>query len=772
MKTISISVPLDKKRNFPICSVAFVLFLVLGVFLLPGFAQNIQKDVDQTVEKELSIETIESIDKTLQSLNTTLDKITNTPIDKLASELGLTSDQIRKKITGLNDLNSAYVSLKNALLGLEKVKKEQQTIQQSDDLYRTEGMIKKPPYSLTFHDSIQAEISVLTKNKKNIELTLGILKTNIEDYKNQLSEKEKEIRQLKEELNGTPEQKNVQNAFELELKEVSVQHLQLMIRALGIETNRYNIENNNAVIKLKLLKEQEAFVVSNITRDKEDLNHQLELIQTKEINIKNEISKFRNGQKLIEQELDKAQQNLNKATLEQERNIAQTILKAREEWRKTYIVVVELKQDALVLLNRQKTIWQQRYAIVKGELPQSQEKQIKDETEKNITSLNQTLQMQQNYLVNLQKQISAIEGLIQEEGVSASIKNNFFIEMDALRKQFERRLEFQSMIVATDQIERNLLAQIEKKIDQPSVNDHLSGFRQTVKSLWNMEIWVVDQKSVSVGKVFFALFILATGIIFSRFFLHHIHKRILATSQFKETTASAVHKALSYFAYLLVFLFALRIVNIPLTAFAFLGGAIAIGVGFGAQNLINNFISGFIILGERPIHIGDLIEVEGVLGKVEEIGARCTRVRTGENVHKLVPNSSFLEKNITNWTLSDNRIRTKVVVGLSYGSPVRTVEEALLKAAKSNPNVLENPEPFVLFSDFGDNSLVFELYFWVVIRMVLEKKQIESQVRFEIDALFRQEGLVIAFPQRDIHFDNTTPLSIQMIQEKIDPHVR
>lgn len=752
----SIKEGLYKERLFAIYSLVFIFFLVLRV--LPSFAQNISKeaDADQTVEKELSIE---FIDETLEALNTTLDKITNTQTDKLANELGLTSDQIREKIDGLHEMNSAYVSLKNALLGLQKVKKAQQTIQQSDDLYRTEGMIKKPPYSLPFHDSIQAEISAATKNKKNIELTLETLKTNVEDYKNQLSQKEKEIRQYKGKLKKSPEQ---QNSMALEIKELSVQHLLLRIRALGVETNRYNIENDTAAIKIAMLKEQEAFVVSNITHDKKDLKHQLELIQTKETDIQNEIKTFRNDQKAVERELSNAQKRLNKATLEQDRNLAQAFLNARDEWRKTYIVVLELRQDSLLLLSRQKILWQQRYAIVEEALSQNREEQIKDETEKNITSLNQTLQIQQNSLVNLQKQISAIEGLIQEEGVSAFIKKHLIDEMNALRKQFDRRLEFQSLIVATDQIERNLLAQVEKTMDHTSVNDHLSGFGQTGKDMWNMEIWVAGQQSVSLGKIFIALFILISGIILSRFFLHHIHKRILSTSQFKETTASAVHKALSYCAYLLVFLLALRIVNIPLTAFAFLGGAIAIGVGFGAQNLINNLISGFIILGERPIHIGDLIEVDGLLGKVQEIGARCTKVRTGQNIHVLVPNSSFLEKNITNWTLSDNEIRTKVVIGVAYGSDIKKVEAALNQAAISVTRVLKRPEPFVVFSDFGDNSLIFELYFWVLVRMVLEKKQVESQVRFEIDALFRKAGLVIAFPQRDIHFDNTSPLSIQI----------
>jgi potassium efflux system protein len=517
-----------------------------------------------------------------------------------------------------------------------------------------------------------------------------------------------------------------------------------------------------------MIREKESFVVSKIHHDKEDLNHQLDLIKNKEIIVQNEINKFKNDQDSVEREWIQAQQKLNAASLGQERNIAQAYLKARDEWRKTYIVVLELKQDTLKLFDRQKIIWQQRYAIVEGDLPYGQREQIKEEIEKNLASLNQTLQIGQDHLVNLQKQISAIENLIQEEGVSLAIKKNLDSERDALRRQFERRLEFQSMIIATDQSERNFLAQMETQVDQPSVKDHFSGFGKSVKNIWNFEIWVVDQKSVSVGKVLVALIILVVGIGFARFALHLIHKRILLASQFKETTASAVHKALSYFVYMLVFLFALRIVGIPLTAFAFLGGAIAIGVGFGAQNLINNFISGFIILGERPINIGDLIEVEGVLGKVEEIGARCTRVRTGENVHKLVPNSSFLEKNITNWTLSDNKIRTKIGVGVAYGSPVRLVEESLLKAAKSNSDVLKVPEPFVIFSDFGDSTLVFELYFWVMIRRVLEKRQIESQIRFEVDSLFSQEGIVIAFPQTDLHFDTNTPLQIQLIDSKND----
>ena len=169
-------------------------------------------------------------------------------------------------------------------------------------------------------------------------------------------------------------------------------------------------------------------------------------------------------------------------------------------------------------------------------------------------------------------------------------------------------------------------------------------------------------------------------------------------------------------------------------------------------------------MAERPINIGNLLEVDGVLGQVEEIGARCTRVRTGENIHILVPNSAFLEKSITNWTLSDQKIRTKVIAGVIYGSPVQEVRDLLIRAAGENDKVLREPEPFVVFADFGDNALIFEVYFWISIRRVIERRLIESEVRFRIDELFRQAEIVIAFPQRDIHLDTTRPLELRVVE--------
>ncbi|MFH2045508.1 MAG: mechanosensitive ion channel domain-containing protein [Pseudomonadota bacterium] len=292
------------------------------------------------------------------------------------------------------------------------------------------------------------------------------------------------------------------------------------------------------------------------------------------------------------------------------------------------------------------------------------------------------------------------------------------------------------------------------------------GILENFSAIWNFTVLSIDSHSITIGKLVIAIAVFIAGIIAVRILNKTIGNRIFSKFRFKETTTSAIQKMFNYFAYLLVLLFALRMLNIPLTAFAFLGGAIAIGVGFGAQTLINNFISGFIIMAEQPIAIGNLIDVDGVLGQVEEIGARCTRIRTGENIHILIPNSVFLEKNITNWTLSDQKIRAKVVLGVIYGSPVKEVERLLLKAVKENDKVLQDIEPFVVFTDFGDNALIFEVHFWISIRRIIDRRLIESSIRFRIDALFREAGIVIAFPQRDVHLDTLKPLEFRFLNGK------
>jgi small-conductance mechanosensitive channel len=203
----------------------------------------------------------------------------------------------------------------------------------------------------------------------------------------------------------------------------------------------------------------------------------------------------------------------------------------------------------------------------------------------------------------------------------------------------------------------------------------------------------------------------------------------------------------------------MEILNIPLTAFAFVSGAIAIGVGFGAQNIINNFISGWILMWERPIRIGDFLEVGEARGVVECINTRSTLIRRNDGVHMLVPNSQLLENTVTNWTLIDKNARTFIRVGVAYGSDVVKVRELIYQVIGERDDILPQPKPLVLFEDFGDNALIFDLIFWVSAVSETDIRRRRSEIRFRMYELFNEHQVVIAYPQRDLHVDGNLTIT-------------
>ncbi|HEY5623196.1 MAG TPA: mechanosensitive ion channel domain-containing protein, partial [Gammaproteobacteria bacterium] len=153
-------------------------------------------------------------------------------------------------------------------------------------------------------------------------------------------------------------------------------------------------------------------------------------------------------------------------------------------------------------------------------------------------------------------------------------------------------------------------------------------------------------------------------------------------------------------------------------------------------------------------------------GIVERIGNRSTRIRRTDGVHMLVPNSQLLERTVINWTLVDKQIRSIVRVGVAYGSPVHRVAELILEAVLEQPEVKRDPEPRVIFDDFGDNALIFDVYFWCDVSTEREMRQIRSDLRFRITDLFNENGIVIAFPQRDVHFDTASPIPVEVVGDR------
>ena len=185
-----------------------------------------------------------------------------------------------------------------------------------------------------------------------------------------------------------------------------------------------------------------------------------------------------------------------------------------------------------------------------------------------------------------------------------------------------------------------------------------------------------------------------------------------------------------------------------------MASALGVGIGFGLQNVVNNFVCGLIMLFERPVRVGDTIELGGLWAEIKKIGLRSTIVRTFDAAEIVVPNSDLISNQVTNWTLSDRVVRLIIAVGVAYGSDLDLVTRTLMACAENNESVSATPGPQVLFLNFGDSTLDFELRVFVAASRRLSTK---NELNHDIDKRFRENGIVIAFPQRDLHLRSVAP---------------
>ncbi len=213
-------------------------------------------------------------------------------------------------------------------------------------------------------------------------------------------------------------------------------------------------------------------------------------------------------------------------------------------------------------------------------------------------------------------------------------------------------------------------------------------------------------------------------------------------------TQHAINQLLKYVIYVFAVLAALQYLGFQLTVV--LGGiaALLVGVGLGLQQTFNDLASGIILLFERSVEVGDVVQLEGTVGRVTNIGLRTSVVETRDNIALIVPNSKLIVENVTNWSNVDDKVRFKIAVGVAYGSDVELVKKLLIQVAKDNIYVLNHPLPMVRFINFGESSLDFELFFWSRNFLIIE--DIKSDMRFEIYRVFNENNISIPFPQRDV----------------------
>jgi small-conductance mechanosensitive channel len=273
---------------------------------------------------------------------------------------------------------------------------------------------------------------------------------------------------------------------------------------------------------------------------------------------------------------------------------------------------------------------------------------------------------------------------------------------------------------------------------------------ERLKDMLSVPLITLGSTQLTLWTLLSVVFLFIALVVFSRKLSRWIAGGLLARTRLDSGVRQSVGTIMRYTIVVVGLLIILQTAGIDLTALNILAGAVGIGVGFGLQNIANNFISGLIILFERPIKVGDRIEVNAIDGDVVRIGARSTSVVTNDNITYLVPNSQLIAETVINWSHNDQKVRFKIPVSVSYNSDVRLVERLLLETAAGNTDVLKQPGPAVRFMAFGDSGLQFELRAWTD-TLTHQKGVLISSLNFGIYENFKKHGIEIPYPQRDLH---------------------
>ena len=273
-------------------------------------------------------------------------------------------------------------------------------------------------------------------------------------------------------------------------------------------------------------------------------------------------------------------------------------------------------------------------------------------------------------------------------------------------------------------------------------------YREALLDLTSTTI-AIGHYTLSMHTVFMIISIGYGTIMISRALRSMLMDEILPYYNIDKGVQLSIIRLIHYVILLIGFLILLQAIGVSLTKLTILGGALSVGIGFGLQTIVNNFASGLILLFERPVKVGDTIEVENQLGEVKHLGLRSTIIKTFDNAEIVIPNSYLIANQVTNWTLAERRARIKIPVGVAYGTDIATVLNILVTIAREHPMVMTTPAPKALFLSFGASSLDFELRVWI--GDFSDRRTVQSELNQAINSEFDDAGIEIPFPQSDLH---------------------
>lgn len=744
---------MQKKFSF------LTLILFLLIFIPSAFLDCRQAGGAET--KELTTDYVTRLQNEISADISRLQQ----PINSALAEIKLSSSDIRTRITELADLTEkssddmaawGYTDeqrefhtqilsqLSVAYTAYEALSQTQQGSKAPAEINASELENTTSP-DINASDELRKEI---TKVSRGLDVQVFYLQSRLSKLKadlNEATELQKKLKAAQE--GGDAIELPRTHVLRLELARLNVALTRLQVRAQW-KTFDQNVAN------IQRLRRRLADMQKNLIFPQEVLDGILEKIQTRINELTDELTSARKALDSANAALVRARAALGSADVSILTNTsaAYTARNARVNY---WEYMISLVDDEIGINREFQQAWRDRYKLFHDEATGEEIWKLRDSAQNRINELQSQLDGVRTLENSVLRQVEATQSQATAEGVSGVIQQNILQAAENYRKIISDIFNrYEALIPDAVFLQQRIYTEANDNISALRLAEKVSSFsKDTVMGFLNTELWQGEGYSVTVSKLIIAIVVFLSSFFLSSWGSNWIKRRMINRFKANITAANGVQRIVFYILWVAFALIALNIVQIPLTAFAFMGGAFAVGIGFGMQNIFNNLISGFIVIFSRPFKVNDIVDVMGVQGTVEDIGSRSTTIKTWDGFDVILPNRYFLENSVTNWTKSDLKKREILKVGVSYDADSRKVEKILLDVVKGHSQVLKNPAPFVIFKNFGDNSLDFEIYYWIELRTSSGMK-VSSDMRHHIMAIFEREGISIPYPQRDIHIIN------------------
>jgi potassium-dependent mechanosensitive channel len=641
-----------------------------------------------------------------------------------------------------------------------------------------------PPYSVLVTDRLREEIQVEREGISHGEVAAASLGQMMQEHRAALAEAEEKLRQLNEQLETGGE--GAATAPLTAQRERERLRSQLAAASMAVfESERLVREEELAGrrLRLTLLQRQLILAQAGATFTQVDLEKVVSQIERQREQLDRELADAQPRQAAAVKALAAAQEEVRLRLTGDLRagDRSEQWLAVRQAQLDAADAAAQVLRALLEGANIERTMWELRFLAF-----ESRSVHTLRDSERRLAVFSRRLALWLDFarqqLEDCSSQLQLEEARLQELSPDSDLRPLSRERLDALRDRERMLLRFVRGVERMARLSARWNEEMraaEVKLPLASrVRNVFYDARSFGQRLWTFEVFAAEdtitvdgqkitgRRSVTIGKVVMALVILVVGYWVTGLLTALMEPMIVKRLKIEPNEASLIRRWLRALLVVCLLLFSLISVKIPLTVFAFAGGALAIGLGFGTQTLLKNFVSGLILLFERPFRVGDVLDVGGQKGAVSSIGLRASVLQLWDGTETLIPNSSLLENNVTNWTYTNRKVRFSVSVGVAYGSDPRRVIKILSEILERHGLVEKDPKPQILFTALGESTLNFELRFWLDV-FATNPAQVSSDVRLMIVGALTEQGIQIAFPQRDVHLDTSRPLQVEVVPPPI-----